>query len=871
MQLVWPIALLCTVVCSTDSFPSPGEWPCYRGNPTLDGRSRIVGHITEPKVAWKQFVGVTDTFLKLEPGRGDSRFTVAPATLPAASPVLSDPAWGLTAPDPPSATTAYADVLPDVAGVEKLEFESGFNVPTVNGQWQPGVGRCFAMRDGQWTQVWQTEPIDMLFQPLPIVGDFDGNGQPEVAILPWYDLLVLDARTGKIKDRCRFTEARSYGFFGVYDLDRDGRSEFVVVADFCKHVDVLGYRGGKPALLWQENIETDITNPQKVLRAYPRPAADVDGDGELEVMVNLYNGSGDGRWHITVRDGMTGAVRADLVDETLQGIADVNADGVAELLTVRTSGAGVPSRGTILVRGLRGGEVKTLWQLRDAAWQTWDPPLPPNVNTAATFAQRDVLCRAGKSPARVVVRQTAANGEVTLRVATWGKSGFGLGPGLSGRNLDALALDDRGNMLARASSRPGTAPGLAITAGKVTALCASPRGGPPGQAVVAKQPGQTRPLIIVHGADEELVAFRPPLGDRPPEEVWRTSGRGQNSNWPSDPKGVVVADLRSDGGRQVLFATSAPSGCARLVAADLDLRTVWTHDFASIPGTPPVWNTGGIIYWQAAHFTDRRSMDVLVTIRRSMMHSEETALLSGRDGHEVWRRNREISSRGVGGIPFAVADYDGDGFDDAASFHPSIYYVLDGATGKDIIAMETTWPPVPAKPVYWGNPIAGDFERTGKTSTFYAGFRGSMTGLVRADGTLAWWDALDQSPSCYPAIGDFDGDGRLEAINGPYADGLRCYDAATGRVKWRMASPIDGTPSSTVSADINGDGRDEALLLYWNALCCVATAPSGDGGALLWRIDVPASAGPPCIADVAGDGTASILLQSFDGNVYCLH
>ena len=145
-----------------------------------------------------------------------------------------------------------------------------------------------------------------------------------------------------------------------------------------------------------------------------------------------------------------------------------------------------------------------------------------------------------------------------------------------------------------------------------------------------------------------------------------------------------------------------------------------------------------------------------------------------------------------------------------------------------------------------------------------------MTGLVRADGTLAWWDALDQGPSSYPALGDFDGDGRMEAINGPYADGLRCYDAATGRVKWRMKPPLDGTPSSTASADINGDGRDEALLLYWNALCCIGTTPAGDGGALLWRVDVPDSAGPPCIADVTGDGTASILLQSMDGYVYCL-
>ena len=40
-----------------EAFPAPGEWVCYRGNPTLDGRSRAKGRLTQPRLAWKHFVG----------------------------------------------------------------------------------------------------------------------------------------------------------------------------------------------------------------------------------------------------------------------------------------------------------------------------------------------------------------------------------------------------------------------------------------------------------------------------------------------------------------------------------------------------------------------------------------------------------------------------------------------------------------------------------------------------------------------------------------------------------------------------------------------------------------------------------------------
>jgi len=37
-----------------------------------------------------------------------------------------------------------------------------------------------------------------------------------------------------------------------------------------------------------------------------------------------------------------------------------------------------------------------------------------------------------------------------------------------------------------------------------------------------------------------------------------------------------------------------------------------------------------------------------------------------------------------------------------------------------------------------------------------------------------------------------------------------------------------------------------------------------------WDLDLPTSVGPPAIADVGGNGQASVLLVGADGYVYCV-
>ena len=150
---------------------------------------------------------------------------------------------------------------------------------------------------------------------------------------------------------------------------------------------------------------------------------------------------------------------------------------------------------------------------------------------------------------------------------------------------------------------------------------------------------------------------------------WCVSGRGMYPGMWIDGLargGVVLADLLGNGRLCTIAATSSPLGCARLVAIDPDGKQIWHRDFHRFAGAPPEWNVAGLTFWFAGRFTSRDHCDVLVSFRRSTMHSDESCLLDGRNGRELWRRTASATTvngcvRGCGGGWMDVFDYDGDG------------------------------------------------------------------------------------------------------------------------------------------------------------------------------------------------------------------
>jgi len=117
----------------------------------------------------------------------------------------------------------------------------------------------------------------------------------------------------------------------------------------------------------------------------------VTGDGLPEIVINLFNDTGDGQWHAVAIDASSGKTLRDLPRRFLQGTADVDGDGAAEVFCAASEGVAVPSFGKAEILKLKG-EPAVIWSRDGAGFALADlPRLGPDWSTTATQGMRHVL------------------------------------------------------------------------------------------------------------------------------------------------------------------------------------------------------------------------------------------------------------------------------------------------------------------------------------------------------------------------------------------------------------------------------------------------------------------------------------------------
>ncbi len=657
--------------------------------------------------------------------------------------------------------------------------------------------------------------------------------------------------------------------------------------DFIRYASVIARRDGQLKRLWLDVWEPKIKDnefptPEEsvVVRINPEPVQDVDGDARKEIVVSVFNHSRDLRWHVLALDALTGAVKTDLAGQFLTGLRDVNGDGVAELFcTAVVRGPRIPAPAELTLIALRGGAPQAIWRLANSSFATHEiGQFPATVNSGAARGAETVLCTPGVGTKSSIFftrnELNAADGDV--EVTAWRTTGQQVESvaAWTGPRLQPLAIrtDAAGvvGVLLQAASFDREPARVQCSGGRASAAVLVSRRAPAATSpvVVGRPLPMAPPLAIVQGANETVEAIRlTPNGQA--TRAWMIPGRGMTCN--NYLEGVLLADLTGDGRLATVVGTRGPGDCARLHAVSAtDGATLWTHDFEDYPGTPPPWNVPGLMYWQGGYYRDRSRMDLLVQTRRI---GGESCLLDGRTGEPVWQRTQGRRSRDFGRTWMAMYDFDGDQLEDVLNIYPDMFCVARGTDGSLFVAEEShKYVDIYA---YYADMIAADFLRRDRPQVLYS--HEFVTCLLTGQGQRIW--KIDHPhPGGWRNMvgwGDADGDGQMELFFpgavGQQGREFQCRDAASGDLQWRLSLP-DEPPTWPAVADVNGDGRDECVFTMGRALYAVGIAAHGDAttptGSVLWRLDLPSTAGPVAIADMQGTGKVQIVVTCADGFVY---
>jgi len=881
------------------AFPDAGDWPMCRGDRRLTGRASLPGEMAEaPAAVWRYKIEAGVALAVIDP---DSTKHTAPETLARsrlAPDYLHSPEgskWGLgpklvdlygdgrLVPDPGRA----AKLLPDTPGLQTIEFQS----PPGSTEYLAMQAVCYAYNGGKKREVWRSQPYDTIQNTNFTIADVDHDDKLEVAFAPHYRVIVYDGQTGRTKHLLKIHSFRNYGFFCCTDLTGDGLLDFVVIADFAMHVDVVKNEGDHLRLLWRRDIEDNIQSKRRIVRPGPNPVLDINGDGRKEILFNLFNETGDGRWHVMAYDALTGATVLDLPESYLNGAADIDGDGMPELFVAHTASLNVPNSAELSLIRIRGHEAAPLWQCPRGQWMTAPTALPLTHTTIVANGTDDIVtARLTDGKRGFFIIQHQADGRERCVACVLGTDGrvaevwsvtlparartqLLACADIDGDGLDETLLSFRQPGCDSARIGPAAGAEARLVALEVATVSHTPYLSLTGRpqtsdatrtAVVADARRRRSPLILFEGADNDIVALSPPAkAGGEPSVRWRVSGAGP----------PVLADVNGDGLLEAVFAGWADNGEGLIVAAEVRRgRPLWRHRVDGFPGPHPPWNFGGITTWWVGRYTARSHDDVWVSARRSTMHSDEAWVLRGTDGNPVWhlrevrtdRTPKDARGWGAGGGFVCSADVDGDGLEDVISLYPVNYMAAKGTTGTLIRSIEA------ASGLFegvWGaycQPMVADFNGDGRPELLWCG--DYHHGLTTLEGRVLWYHKGGASMA---GVGDVDGDRKLElGLTGwEQGKGLRCLDAATGALKWEW--PLEGNPRSPVyTADIDGDGRDEFLFAHNATLYAL----NGKGGApgLVWQVELPSRPGSLALSDVDCDGKIEILFIGDDSTLYCL-
>lgn len=673
------------------------------------------------------------------------------------------------------------------------------------------------------------------YGPQIVLADMDNDSRPEVVVAgkPGY-VGVADLDTGAMRFDLHYKVTdgpdigRPYGLLTAQDLDGDGYRDVVMAScQVEEYVGVVRNVGGKAlALVWSQFVEKDYPDDRVELRPNITSVADLDGDGKPELVVGLYNTTGDGKWHTVAFDPMGGysARRMDLPGRFFWGCWDMDGDGAAEVVTSSEAARRPSASATYqIVDGRTGRDVSSAGS---ASLTTWTGPTRDDTGFMGLRA----------SPVFVA----AADGGLLIRRRGGAEELWRLSRGGGSFARRRIGAGARSVLLSMA--RPNLA---GVDQGFRGAD--GPGGADAANARVSMASGVRE--LIVEMSDGRTVGGVPD---------WRRPGRFRTS-W-SMPGAMPSVWIGPDGRRVVCTAGPAPE---ELHIGVPDAGSRKPAPLSRVPLPFPVYlnaitRSGSTLL----PFGDQ-AMRLFVGLQTGV-HTLASALYD-EAGKELWL------NKATGPYPRSAAAArlgpDGAWSLVVNDHYNKAIYRLDGSTLVDLPYGSYRGGIMVNSP--YTLPIVGPFGADGASRILFTPGLDTIQSLDASGAVL-----MNRFFNTY----EFEYCGSAVASLRPGAwdvamvnhDGiLHCVDALTGRSRWTMDLGTKAAVFNVSTVDVDGDGRDNLIVGLPTGELLALDERDGKG-VVLWRKPFAAGIRDAFAADLDGDGHSEIIVETEDGRVRVL-
>lgn len=337
-----------------------GALYCYDRQGTLRWRSHPPGLNFTQITALSDLDGDGQEEVVLQAGRPTAPYGAAAVVSLASGELL----WHCEVEPISYAWYLYVDsFLPGEAGRQLVVVMHGYPPDEGNGYIalyaSPGPGQPPQQR-------WRYDFHEYTCFPSLLHSDLDGDGVRELCVQTHSRMWVLDPRTGAVVQFLGWDvspgNVRSYGLVRFVDLDGDGRDDFLCIANFSQHHEVLLNRGGKLELAWAQGWPESVTTGKVASTWAEPPQADLDGDGKLEITLSMYNSEDEGAWLLRGYDALSGELRYRLPGAVALATGDLDGDGCAEILANLSADPTRTQVEAAAVLKVVDGRFQALWQ-----------------------------------------------------------------------------------------------------------------------------------------------------------------------------------------------------------------------------------------------------------------------------------------------------------------------------------------------------------------------------------------------------------------------------------------------------------------------------------------------------------------------------